>query len=171
MPSQTVVTSHTWRTRLVMHAKYARYVFLHKLFVFLEGRKTGVSLWQLIVHDWSKFLPSEWGPYAEFFYGRHRTVLGAPHVLDKQAFERAWAAHIRRSPHHWQYWLLHADTGKVSALPMPQRFVREMVADWKGAGRAQGHPNTTLWYFERARNIILHPDTRAEVESLLEVDA
>ncbi len=161
---------HTRRTFLVMNLKYANYVLKHKWFVWQEGRKLGVSRWQLLIHDWSKFLPSEWLPYAEFFYGRYRTLLGAPHRLDKQAFEGAWAAHLRRQPHHWQYWLLHADTGKVSALWMPPKYVREMVADWKGAGRAQGNTDTASWYLQRAENIVLHEYTRAMVEALLEVD-
>jgi hypothetical protein len=165
---------HTWRTFLTMNLKYAWYVIKHKWFVYEEGRKAelNVSKWQLIIHDWSKFLPSEWLPYAEFFYGRYRTVLGTPHIWDKRAFERAWAAHLRRQPHHWQFWVLHADTGKVSALPMPQKYIREMVADWRGAARAQGKTlpeEHRLWYLERREHIVLHKDTREEVEVLLGV--
>ena len=49
------------------------------------------------------------------------------------AFKRAWLHH-QRQPHHWQAWCVVGDRGAIVPLPMPQRFVLEMVADWYGAG-------------------------------------
>lgn len=62
------------------HLRYLRYVLMHKLYVFIGGiavkRMYGDSpwgwvcwLWRLLVHDLSKFRPSEWNPYVAFFYG------------------------------------------------------------------------------------------------------
>lgn len=51
------------------------------------------------------------------------------------------------------------------ALPMPERYVREMLADWMGAGRAiTGRWETPKWYMDNRHNMVLHPDTRAYVE-------
>lgn len=52
------------------HWRYLKYVIRHKWFVLLAGLTLGVPLRQLLVHDWSKFLPCEWFPYASFFYGQ-----------------------------------------------------------------------------------------------------
>lgn len=52
-------------------------------------------------------------------------------------------------------------------LPMPDVYIREMVADWRGAGRALGKPDTVSWYKQNAKNMLLHPETRARVEELL----
>lgn len=53
------------------------------------------------------------------------------------------------------------------ALLMPDKDRREMLADWIGAGRALGFPNTAKWYGEHRDNINLHPETRKWVEDTL----
>lgn len=54
--------------------------------------------------------------------------------------------------------------------PMPDVFRREMLADWRGAGRALGYPDTKAWYVKNRDNIHLHPETRAWVEKQLGVE-
>ena len=55
------------------------------------------------------------------------------------------------------------------ALPMPEHFVREMVADWAGAGRAiTGSWEVSAWYAKNKEKIVLHPKTRCLVVILLE---
>lgn len=144
------------------HWKYVKYLALHKWFVFLAGRKVGVSLWQLLIHDWSKLLPSEWLPYAIWFSGE-------PHKDgDELAFNRAWLLHQNRNPHHWQFWLLTYDRGDTEVLEMPDKYVREMVADWAGAGRAiTGKWEPGTWYLKNRDKMKLHPKTRAKVEFYL----
>lgn len=171
------------------HLRYARYVVRHKWFVFQAGRRLGVSFWQLLTHDWSKFLPGEWFPYVAFFYGGpHRPwaevmAYEKTHHLDaarrtskegvKAAFNAAWLAHIHHQPHHWQHWLLHLDDGGVKILPMPERYIREMVADWIGAGQAQGKglDDLPVWYAARRETMLLNDDTRARVEQLIAQEA
>ena len=50
------------------HLKYMWYVIRHKYYVLIECFKVGLY-WRGIMHDWSKFLPSELIPYANFFNG------------------------------------------------------------------------------------------------------
>jgi len=149
------------------HLAYLAYVLRHKWFVFLAGITLGVPLWQLLIHDWSKFLPCEWFPYVGYFdtpKARQRGDAAA-------RFDVAWNHHQKVQPHHWQHWLLITDSDepRLRALPMPERYVREMVADWRGAGRALGTPDTVGWYAANTRKIILHPETRRRVEQLLEI--
>jgi len=54
-------------------------------------------------------------------------------------------------------------------MPMPDRYRKEMLADWRGAGRAYGNPNTSAWYLENKDNIVLSPSTRDWIESELGV--
>lgn len=145
-----------------MHWQYLRAVIRHKRFVYEAGRKLGVSRWQLLIHDWSKFLPSEWGPYAEWFYGHpgHKPE-------ESPVFRAAWLRHQKRNPHHWQYWVIMEDSGRVEAMPMPRKYLLEMVADWRGANRAYGDQSMYDWYVESLPARQLHPDTKDEVERLL----
>jgi hypothetical protein len=150
------------------HFNYFKYVIRHKWFVFLAGLKLGVPLLALITHDWSKFLPSEWAPYVAYFdkYEGRERPLAVQH-----AFDVAWNYHQKRQPHHWNYWCLITDSDepRFRPLPMPERYLREMVADWHGAGRALGKNDTVGWYLANCEKIVLHPDTRRRVENLLRI--
>lgn len=157
------------------HLAYLRYVLRHKWFVFLACRRLGVSLWQSIVHDWTKFLPVEWHPYVHQFYkpdGSKRDVTRDDGGLQTrrldEAFNRAWLHHQKQNPHHWQYWVLINDEDGTVALEMPIKYIFEMVADWEGASRAiTGNANPAGWYERNAGKMILHYETRQLVEDIL----
>ena len=153
------------------HFKYLRYVLRHKWFVYQEGRKLGVSRLQLLFHDWQKFTPTEWFPYVETFYGdkpspRRKDGGYDPNAVS-DAFDRAWLHHQTvGGKHHWQYWVLPKDDGTLKALEMPDRYRREMVADWRGAGKAiTGSNDSRKWYAANRDNQVLHPATRAWVDA------
>lgn len=159
------------------HLRYLSYVARHKWWVLVAGLRTGAPLWRLVIHDWSKFTPAEWGPYVAYFYGE-RERLKRTEADDyryavavepyERAFDRAWLHHQHANPHHWQHWTLREDSGAVKLLAMPEAFVREMVADWMGAGRAiTGRWEVAEWYAKNREVIQLHPDTRPLVESLI----
>lgn len=147
------------------HLSYLGYVLRHKWFVFLACLNLRVPLHQAIIHDWQKFTPSEWGPYVHTFYAPDGTTWYKP----GRSFNYAWLHHQHYGPHHWQYWVLREDSGAIIALEMPDRFAREMVADWIGAGRALGKPDTVAWYLANYEKYVLHPDTRRRVEELLRI--
>ena len=144
------------------HGRYASYVVRHKWFVLVAGLRVRAPLWRLLIHDWSKLLPCEWGPYVRSFYGPQ------PRTDEvKAAFDAAWLHHQHANPHHWQHWVLREDNGDTKILRMPEKLVREMVADWMGAGRAiTGRWDVVGWYAQNRSKILLHDDTRARVDAL-----
>ena len=147
-------------------AQYSKYIAKHKWFVFVECAKMGLFR-RGIVHDASKLLLDEWIPYRDFFYGKKNEEGYFHKPGTDQAFDEAWLRHIHRNPHHWQYWLLQEDDGPVKALKMPREFLLEMIADWRGAGKAQGFATINAWYAMQREKIVLHPDTRVELEQIL----
>lgn len=155
----------------MIYLKYLKSLLWHKWFVFLECVKVGMPLAGL-VHDWSKFLPSEFIPYARFFAVDRRNEDG-DYVMspdDEQAFLVAWLKHQHRNPHHWQHWILVQDTDPTVVLPIPHRYIQEMVCDWRGAGRAYtGKDNTVEWYLRNRYHMTLHPDTRLSVDMILNI--
>jgi uncharacterized protein DUF5662 len=145
------------------HWRYAKYLARHKWFVFVAGLRLGVPLWRLIIHDWSKLLPCEWFPYVKSFYG-----LQPRSDSTKRAFDQAWLHHQHFNPHHWQHWVLREDSGDTKLLEMPENFVREMVADWCGAGRAiTGKWEVGVWYRKNALRIQMNPATTLRVLELI----
>lgn len=156
------------------HWLYFKYVARHKWYVMIACFHYRL-IWRGIKHDWTKFLPSEWFAYVEYFYGRKRPDIGTTgynHSLhqDDTAFNFAWNHHQKANSHHWQYYVLNYDDGGTMVLDMPDLDRKEMIADWRGAGRAQGKPNTVAWYHVNKDKMQLHPDTRAWVESELDYD-
>ena len=149
---------------MMKHLRYLKYVLKHKWYVLLQCWAYGL-FWRGITHDLSKFYPSEWFAYADYFYGKK-----PPYQTDeiKQAFQKAWLHHQNRNRHHWQYWIEHKSDGMMLTFKMPDADVLEMVADWVGAGHAiTGKVDVWGWYKKNMDDMYLHTETRARVETLL----
>lgn len=148
-----------------------RYIILtckHKWFVFIAGLRIRVPLWLLITHDLSKFGWHEAPHYGRQFFGASDDPLG---------FSFAWNNHQKRNKHHWEYWVMVSSHNRGgfpdgSALPMPDRYAREMVADWIGASRAyEGKWPASLsswpWFSKNFDGLNLHVDTRFHILKIL----
>jgi hypothetical protein len=146
--------------------QYLAYLHRHREFVLDAARELGVPE-RGLTHDLSKFEPDEFVPYANYFYGGYERGQVPPDV--QEAFNYAWLLHQRRNDHHHQSWVLRLDTGATVALAMPDDARREMMADWKGAGRAilGLKANTADWYRKNQTAMVLHPSTRQWVELAL----
>ena len=115
-------------------------------------------------HDHSKWGTSEYDQYDKYFYGGNRSYQV---VLN---FNYAWLHHQHRNPHHWQYWVLVNDDPEegMKALPMPMRYIYEMIADWWTFSWKNGNLFEIFnWYDAHKDYIILTPSTRLIVENLL----
>lgn len=160
------------------HLCYLHYVLCHKWYVFIECARLGIP-WLGIVHDWHKFLPSEWFPYVHFFYNpdgtrkqiKDKTGYCKPDDTGDEAFDLAWFLHQKRARHHWQSWCFPTSGGELRVLPVPDRYRREMLADWRGAASAQGHSreSVTDWYIANKSKMRLHSETASWIERQLGV--
>lgn len=149
------------------HWQYLKYVLRHKYYVLREGRKIHVPLYLLLLHDWTKFLPKEWLPYARTFYKPD----GSKQYNETYAFKEAWNHHQKTNKHHWQYWMLTYDRGETVCLVMPPKYFYEMIADWRGASIAiTGKDNTVEWYLKNRDHIKLHPNNRFWIENWFKVE-
>lgn len=165
------------------YLRLIRNVLVHKWFVFVAGRACGVSLWRCLIHDWSKFTIAEFVPYARKYCSRKpyptrreqgRALMLCGAVLSPtqeqvdEAFDRAWLHHQHCNLHHWQSWCQVENDGSICPVQMPEKYVREMVADWWAAGRGyDGEWRLPKWYAENCENLHLHPNTRQRVEELI----
>lgn len=127
--------------------KYFWLTLKHKWFVLRAGIKVKVPLWHLIIHDMSKLTFIELPHYQRQFFGK---------ADDSAGFIGCWVHHQNNNPHHWEYWIPRTGHNHCIPpypdnvpIPMPECFVREMVADWLGAGRAyEGKwPNIYNWFW------------------------
>ena len=151
-------------SNLIPTLKYLRTTTFHKWYVFRAGLKVRAPLWNLIIHDWTKFTRAEAPHYGRQFYGAADDPVG---------FGRAWVHHQNRNAHHWEYWIPrtgHDKGGFVAGEPaeMPEQYVREMVADWFGASRAyEGKwpvsQGSWRWFQMKFIGLRLHKKTRKRI--------
>lgn len=171
------------------HARYLRYVLMHKWYVFICGLQLHRNprwIARLLIHDLSKFRPSEWRPYVEKFYGKPfdpeasgdetvRRAEARTQLAVNRAFDVAWLKHQHRNPHHWQHYVLREDSGITKVLLMPMIEADEMLADWLGAGTKilrwpsirECISETIQWYVANSSKIQMRQEVRTRVEALL----
>lgn len=143
----------------MIYWRYLLSLLRHKWYVFLAGRVTGVPLWRLVIHDWSKFTPAEFGRYARNFHGDYSESPADKETVSLE-FACAWLHHENLNPHHWGYWIPRSGRYAGQPLPMPETYVRGMVADWMGAGRAYtGSWDIAAWLNANGPKMSFHDET------------
>lgn len=151
--------------------KYAWLTIKHKWFVAMAGISLRVPIWRLVIHDLSKFGPSELFAYGRQFFGDKG---------DPEGFEKAWLHHQNVNLHHWEYWVSRSghnrgavsgnDYHEPSPIPMPETYIREMIADWMGASKAYtGGWQMGEWLSKNLWRMNLHPDTYRIVQFLIPI--
>lgn len=150
------------------------YTMRHKWFVFLECCKLGIPI-QGLLHDLSKFTPVEFFAYSFHFFNKDGSKRGIkdktgsynPMQTDNEQFKLAWFHHSSNNKHHWHYWVCVNENAEYIPMKMPKKYVLEMIADWRGAGRANNTPDVLAWYNNNKGKMLLHEETRREIETIL----
>ena len=160
-----------------MYWKYFKYIIEHKKNVFVEGRKLGLPIWRLLVHDMSKFSKAEFKPYAHRFFGSANYL--KTHDVEEE-FKFAWHHHKLNNSHHWGYHRVNGSfepkgdpNGKFLDYyrKMPYLDAVEMIADWNAMSvkfLAKGSDkfidpiqySTHIWWDANKYSINLHVTTK-----------
>ena len=129
---------------------------------------------QGIMHDWSKYSPTEFIQGVKYYQGGKRS----PNYGEKMAkgYSSAWLHHKGRNRHHFEYWIdvsLNKEEGLVGNK-MPVNYVAEMLCDRIAACEVYRGKNYTsaapMEYYEFTKKYItIHPETRALLEKLLTI--
>lgn len=121
----------------------------HKWNIIGPGRDLDVPWGQLLKHDLSKFTPSEWGPYRDFFFS-DKGLQGDPNNVDPEVykkFKKAIKHHYEHNPHHTKKY------PKQSEITTKHKL--ESIADQYSAGKTQAKdkkfPDFKTWY--KSQNI------------------
>lgn len=148
-----------------MYWSYFKYVVEHKKNVGIECLKMGLFI-HAITHDLSKFRPSEFVPYAKFFYAKNRTKDYKQSDENDPNFQEGWNHHQKRNKHHWNHWVSVTKKNEIIPVEMPMKYVKQMVADWRGMSRKFG--GSAFKYFQKnMENMILHPKTIERINSIM----
>lgn len=157
------------RQNMIHPVKHFQTVVKHRHLVIAHCFRAGIGM-QGLLHDLSKFSPTEFIPGALYFQGtrspteREREVYG---------YSFAWMHHKGRNRHHFEYWCdLNPATKRYEAARMPIRYVKEMFCDRIAASKIYQGENYTNWhpldyYLRGNARSRMHPDTADLLESWL----
>lgn len=145
----------------------------HKLLVMEGCFKVGLY-WQGIIHDLSKYSPSEFIVGVRYWQG-NRSPNNAER--EKIGYSSAWLHHKGRNKHHYEYWMdysTHDVEGTIKPAPMPTRYVIEMFMDRIAACKvyhkdAYTDKDALLYYQSSKTPPPLHPKTKSQLEFLLQM--
>ena len=126
--------------------------------------------WQGLIHDLSKYAPTEFLVGAKYYQGTR-----SPNAAEREikGYSEAWMHHKGRNRHHYEYWSdMSPVTRHYEAVPMPRKYLVEMVMDRRAACKVyEGEKYTdgsALAYFEKSRErVLMNEQTRQELGYLL----
>lgn len=108
--------------------RHLKLITKHKWVVFKLCCRIGL-VWRGLVHDLSKYSPTEFLEGARYYTGNNSPVLEA---RKKKGYSEAWLHHKGRNKHHEEYWI---DENAPVQLPLiPYEYAAEMLCDKIAAG-------------------------------------
>ncbi len=149
--------------------KHLKVICHHRHLVIKHARKAGI-FWQGLLHDLSKFSPTEFFTGAKYFLGNR-----SPNEKERELFgySSAWLHHKGRNKHHFEYWNdVNPKTKRYEPVKMPTKYLIEMFCDRVAASKTYQGENYTdehpLNYFLRGNaRLSMHPETAEMLEMLL----
>lgn len=151
--------------------KHFKTITYHKYLVFSGCLQVGL-VWQGLIHDLSKYSPTEFFVGAKYYQG-HRSPNNAER--EDKGYSLAWLHHKGRNKHHYEYWIDYAlKKSPYGMVPvaMPVRYIVEMVMDRIAASKVycgkQYTDASPLEYYNRnLEPAPLHEKTQYLLELLL----
>lgn len=149
--------------------KHFKTITYHRYLVAKGCFQVGLYL-QGLVHDMSKYSPAEFLVGARYYQGNR-----SPNNAEREAvgYSSAWMHHKGRNRHHYEYWNDYDRKGNVIPVPMPDRYIAEMIMDRIAASKVyQGkdyRDSSPLEYFLQGgrEHVAMHEYTRTVLERML----
>ena len=134
----------------------------------------GVGLYkQGLLHDLSKYSPSEFWVGVKYFQGDR-----SPNNAEREdiGYSSAWLHHKGRNKHHYEYWIDYNSRAKAEDImvpvPMPKKYIAEMVMDRIAASKVYMGKNYTdasplQYYYKGTDKAPIYEETRKVLVDIL----
>lgn len=129
---------------------------------------------QGLLHDLSKYSPTEFRVGMKYFQGDR-----SPNNAEREdiGYSSAWLHHKGRNRHHYEYWIdysMETVPGGMAPVPMPDKYIAEMMMDRIAASKVYMGKNYTdqaplAYYYKGTDQAPLHPYTRNLLEKMLKM--
>lgn len=148
--------------------KHLKKVLTHKINVAHYCFMCGLYK-QGIMHDMSKFSPTEFFESVKYFQGTRSPIDACKEI---NGYSMAWFHHRGRNKHHWEFWVDDFEKGFIPKK-MPFKYVLEMSCDFLGAARAYMGKDFTMqaeydWWLKKKEKVKMHEDTLKLISTLMD---
>ena len=141
--------------------KHLWVVIKHKSNVLYYASKLGI-FWTGLVHDLTKFTPTEFNRSVKYFHGKK-----SPTIVERAShdnFSYICVAHTGRNKHHWQYWVDYT-RWEIVVNKIPFRHALEYVADVLSASKVYNPKDFNFmvahdYFKEHSKTYLMHPATK-----------
>lgn len=142
----------------------------HKILVMKGCFRLGLYK-QGLLHDMSKYLPTEFLVGCKYFQG-----VRSPNNAEREVkgYSEAWLHHKGRNKHHFEFWVDYSLDGRgMVPVEMPVRYVAEMFVDRVSASKVylkdKYNQKEPLKYFQKGKGHYgMHENTSKLLEKFLE---
>ena len=140
---------------------YGKYVTKHKANIISPMLQMHLPITQALAHDLSKYRPSEFKPYRDWFVGK-KGLHGTHDDDTYKKWREAVSLHYGRNMHHWR-------KRGLDWRDVPLKYRMESVADWYSVGKTNRPKGTKFpsfkeWYSEREKGLPVDPGARNEID-------
>lgn len=145
--------------------KHFKIITQHRFLVMIGCFKIGL-FWQGLIHDISKYSFGEFWKSAKYYQG-NRSPISAERI--QEGYSTIWLHHKGRNKHHCEYWFdKNLETGLYEPIPMPRKFLAELVIDRIVACKIYQKNNYTpksplLYFLNNKDSEIMHPISKKEL--------
>ena len=130
---------------------------------------------QGMMHDLSKYSPSEFIPGVKYYQDGHRSPNNAQR--EDEGVSKAWLHHKGRNKHHFEYWIdydVYGNSTILAGMKMPVKYVAEMFCDRVAASRIYNKDkykdsDPLDYYIKGLGHYIMHPETDELLHNLLKM--
>ena len=130
---------------------------------------------QGMMHDLSKYSPSEFIPGVKYYQDGHRSPNNAQR--EDEGVSKAWLHHKGRNKHHFEYRIDYDVDGNstiLAGMKMPVKYVAEMFCDRVAASRIYNKDkykdsDPLDYYIKGLGHYIMHPETDELLHNLLKM--
>ncbi|MDO4475826.1 MAG: DUF5662 family protein [Lachnospiraceae bacterium] len=155
---------------------HLRTITEHKILVMKGCFAIGLY-WQGLMHDLSKYEPTEFWNGVRYYQGGKRSPNNGER--EDKGYSSAWMHHKGRNRHHYEFWNDYDPDIRTGVFPihnvqMPRRYVAEMLMDRIAASKTylkeKYDRHCPLDYYLNGRGKpLMHPQTARELERLLRI--
>ena len=148
--------------------KHAKTIVLHKKEVLKLSIIAGIPF-QGLIHDLSKFSPSEFIESAKYFQGNRSPIMACK---EDKGYSIAWQHHKGRNKHHAEWWVDKLYAGG-EPIKIEYKYIVEMCIDIIAASKTYNGENFKpnmpydYWIEKLTKTTLMHNQSQLFVKTVL----